>query len=365
MTGFLLLGPLFVLAVITILNALTWPRLQPTLQPTADTLISVLIPARNEAHNLPATLAAWTKCPLPNIEILVLDDHSQDETAAIIRSFTARDARIRLLIGSDLPPGWAGKNWACAQLAETAGGEYLLFTDADVRWQPNALQAALASMENSQADLLALWPTQKTHSLAERLVVPLIPLAVMFFLPIPAAHHLPFASMSAAIGQALLFRRAAYLRSGGHAAIARNPLDDITLARRIKAAGLRLRLVEANHLVTCRMYTSWVEVRDGNAKSLLGTSGNQLLPIFLAVILQGWLFIFPWVWLFWATDPRVPLFAILLGLLMRLLGARVHHQRWQEAVLMPVSVLALGTIALHAASWKLKHGGAVWKGRVV
>lgn len=364
MITLLLVVPLCFLSLVTILNALTWPRLLVT-KPGDPPFVSVLIPARNEARNLPDTLQAWSACRLDRLEILVLDDHSTDQTAAIVAQYAARDARIRLLQGMPLPTGWAGKNWACAQLAEAARGDCLLFTDADVHWQPAALPAALVFLARSQADLLAIWPTQQTISMAERLVVPLIPLTVMFYLPILAAHHLPHSSMAAAIGQALLFRREAYLRCGGHAAIASNPLDDITLARRIKSAGLRLRLVEANRLIFCRMYTNWAEVRDGTAKSLLGSSGNRLWPILLAVLLQCWLFVFPWLLLIKSTERIPALVSILLGTGMRLLGARIHHQRWQEALIMPVSILALAASALQAARWKIRHGGAVWKGRVV
>lgn len=364
MITLLLVIPLCFLALVTILNALTWPRLEAT-EPGDPPFVSVLIPARNEAHNLPETLQAWATCRLGRLEILVLDDHSTDETAAIVAHYATLDARIRLIQGVPLPAGWAGKNWACAQLAEAARGDCLLFTDADVHWQPAGLPTALVFLGNSQADLLAIWPTQQTISMAERLVVPLIPLTVMFYLPILAAHHLPQSSMAAAIGQALLFRREAYLRCGGHAAIAGNPLDDITLARHIKSAGLRLRLVEANHLVTCRMYSNWTEVRDGTAKSLLGSSGNRLWPIHLAVLLQCWLFVFPWFLLVQSTERRTALVAILLGTGMRLLGARSHHQRWQEALIMPVSILALAASALQATRWKIRHGGALWKGRVV
>ena len=366
----LLLLPLCLLCLVTALNALSWPRMKPGVggSITPDAL-SVLIPARNEARNLPQTLQAWVECPHPRLEILVLDDHSQDDTAAIVQSFARRDARIRLLSGKDLPQGWAGKNWACWQLAQEASAEFLLFTDADVRWAPEAPSLALAYLLGTQASLLALWPAQVTLSLAERLVVPLIALAVMFYLPVPAAHHLPFASMSAAIGQALLFRRGDYFSIGGHAALGPNPLDDITLAQNIKRAGLRLRLLLANGLVTCRMYTSWPEVRDGIARSLLGSSGGRLWPLFALVLLQVWLFVFPYVWLAWAMFGGgallAPMLAVLAGLCARLLAALAHQQRWQEALLMPLSVLLLLVIALRAAWWKVKHGGALWKGRVV
>lgn len=366
--GWFLLFSLCLVCLVTIINALTWPRMRPVELKQAPA-VSVLIPARNEAHNLPHTLQAWSLCPQKNLEIIVLDDHSQDATAAIVEDAARRDGRIRLLRGEALPQGWAGKNWACFQLAQAASADILLFTDADVIWQAGALSSALAYLQESQADLLALWPEQITLSLSERLLVPLIPLLVTFFLPVPAAHVLPFASMSAAIGQALLFRRAAYHQIGGHAALRANPLDDITLARNIKSAGLRLRLLEAGRLVACRMYGSWPEVRDGLARSLLGASGNKLVPLFLLVGLLVWLFVFPYLWLLWQVFVggvvALPALAVLLALGVRLLGAVFHHQRWQEAVLMPLSIFLLIGISFRAVEWKFRFGGAFWKGRRV
>ncbi len=373
-----LIFPLTLIVGIATLNALTWPRLKRPEQAPAEEknmpLLSVLIPARNEAHNLPETLSSWLAQRYPRLEILVLDDASEDDTAQIVQSFAARDPRLRLLRGAPLPPGWRGKNWACHQLAQAAQGDYLLFTDADVRWDAEAVEAAMKAAQSLEADLLALWPHQETESWSEYVLVPLIPLAVTFYLPVLAAHHIAHPALAAAIGQALLFRRKAYEAIGGHAALAANPLDDITLAQHIKAHGLALRLVEASQLIRCRMYRSWSEVRNGLSRSLLSAAGNRPWPLLAGVFLQLYLFLLPplgwllsWLFPFGQTLFPRPLFALAYGLSLtaRLIGALVHRQRLSQALLMPLSVTLLVLLAFWGLWQRHRYGGMSWKGRLV
>jgi glycosyltransferase involved in cell wall biosynthesis len=94
--------------------------------------VSLLLPARDEAENLREALPRLARLDYPALEVLVLDDGSTDATAAVVREHAARDPRLRLLTGAELPPGWLGKNWACHQLGAAAAGEVLVFCDADV-----------------------------------------------------------------------------------------------------------------------------------------------------------------------------------------------------------------------------------------
>ncbi|MCB0132945.1 MAG: glycosyltransferase, partial [Caldilineaceae bacterium] len=192
-------GALMVMLTIALVNAASMPRLGRTVSggrrahprdPLAPT-VSILIPARNEARVIGRTLANLRAQSHPIREILVLDDQSEDGTASVVRAQAQSGTRLghspalRLLAGTPLPAGWGGKNWACHQLADAAVGDVLIFTDADVTWRPGALEAALSLLESSQADLLTVWPTQETVTWAERLIVPLMALAVVGYLPLP------------------------------------------------------------------------------------------------------------------------------------------------------------------------------------
>jgi glycosyltransferase involved in cell wall biosynthesis len=162
---------------------------------------SLLVPARDEAHRLPAALAGLAAQDVT--EIVVLDDHSSDATAAVVRQAAAADPRVRLVRGTPPPPGWTGKNWACQQLAMTARGEILLFCDADVLLAPGAVGACWAQMCAQHAEVFSVFPRQYTVTLGERLLVPLIDDVLLAFLP-HRLLSLPVPSAAAANGQLIM-----------------------------------------------------------------------------------------------------------------------------------------------------------------
>jgi chlorobactene glucosyltransferase len=267
---------LFILWLTAVTNLFFFPRLAEG-KPGTTPLVSILIPARNEGPTIGQTIASLRRQSYTDFELLVLDDESDDDTAAQVRRAAGDDGRCRLLSGQPLPAGWLGKNWACHQLAQAARGDYLLFSDADVHWRPEALDGLLALAEREQSDLLTIWPTQQTVTWSERLVVPLMALAILAYLPVLPVHHTRWRAFAAANGQCLLFRRAAYDRSGGHAAVRDDIVEDVTLARRVKAASGRLRMADGGGLISCRMYDGWPAVRDGFAKNILSGHGGPLL----------------------------------------------------------------------------------------
>lgn len=332
--------------------------------------VSILIPARNEAARIGPTVAALLAQTYPAFEVLVLDDDSTDGTAEVARRAARGDPRFCLRQGAPLPPGWVGKNWACHQLAQRANYDLLLFTDADVCWQPDALAAAVAQLQDSRADLLTVWPTQTTVTWSERLVVPLMALAVLAYLPVWLAHDSPHPAAAAANGQALLFRRTAYRKCGGHDGVRSEVIEDVRLAQRVKAAGLRLRMADGNGLVITRMYRCWQEVRDGYAKNILAGHWNSPALLAFSTLFHLLIFVGPWLWLaagalghLQAGWPLWPLALIGLGLGIRGLTAWMTGQRLLDALWLPVSVLLMSWIAGQALWWRLLYGGPVWKGR--
>ena len=262
------------MVIITLSNWWAFPSLKVSEMSDGAPSVSVMIPARNEAAVIAETVPEVLLQTYHRFEFLLLDDHSDDGTAAVAQESAASDSRFHILDGSPIPPGWLGKNLTCEQLAAGAKGEILISVDADVLWQPGALAALLCEMERSGADMLAVWPTQHTVTWAERCCVPLMALAIHAYLPVLGVHYTRCALLAAANGQCIAFRRRAYRRLGGHAAVRGNVLDDVGLARLAKKAGLRLRMAEADGLITCRMYHGWQSVRDGYAKNILAGFGN-------------------------------------------------------------------------------------------
>lgn len=344
-------------------NLIFFPRLHSR-RPESTPFVSVLIPARNEGAIIGATLRAWQAQDYPAYEIIVWDDQSTDDTALIVKLYSEADSRIKLAQGDALPDGWAGKNWACHNLAQQASGAFLLFSDADVRWQPDALASLVAHQQRTNAALLTIWPTQQTETWAERLCVPLMAFVILGYLPILAVHHLPFGIFGAANGQCMLWEKRAYAQVGGHAAVANTVLDDVTLARLAKGQGLRLRMADGNRLIQTRMYTDWPSVRDGFSKNILAGYGNSVLALIAATLFHWVVFLLSFVLLLSPGYRSLALLWIIMAFLLRALSAWYTHQRVWDALLLPISVLLMTRIAAQAVYWH-RTGGPRWKGRTL
>jgi chlorobactene glucosyltransferase len=356
---------LIVISLIVIVNLAAFPRLKPSAR-AVEQSISVLIPARNEAAVIAETVRSLLAQTADRLEVILLDDGSTDGTGDLALDAAAGDPRLRVIRGQPLPEGWLGKNWACHQLAEQAAGDFLIFTDADVRWGAGALSAVAALADQKHADLLTVWSTQETVTWGERLIIPLMALVILGYLPAPLVHHTRLSAFAAANGQCLAFRRAAYRQVGGHAAVRRSIIEDISMARRIKRAGLRLWMADGNELIRCRMYRSWREVRDGYAKNILAGYGGRVSLLLLASVFHWLIFIAPLIWLIFGGIDRGWALALLgIGIGVRALTAAFTHQRVIDALLMPLSCLLMTVIAARAIEWQWRYGGPRWKDRAI
>lgn len=359
-----------VISIITLMNVFTFTRLRPKPAP-ADfkPFVSIMIPARNEAAVIGETIRRILAQDYTNFELFVLDDDSDDGTAKIVREAAGDDPRVTILQGESLPSGWLGKNWACHQMSKQARGDLLLFTDADVRWEPAALSTLLAEMQRTRTDLYTVWPTQHTETWSERLVVPLMAFAIGAYLPVIGTYHSPFAAFGAACGQCMVWKRDTYDKTGGHAAVRDNVLEDVTLARMVMTGGGRLHMADGGGVIGARMYQDWPSVRNGYAKNILAGYGS-VFALLLATVFHWLLFLFPVAWLafgwfFNSTSwPLVPLTLTAAGITIRALTAAFSHQRVMDALFMPVSVLLMTVIATHSIRWHYT-GGPRWKGRTV
>jgi chlorobactene glucosyltransferase len=267
---FLPLSALCLLAAAFCLQAVLRERLAPTLAPGAtlvtQPLISVLIPARDEAERIGACLAGLAGQSYRNFELLVVDDHSSDATAAIVRSYTAQMPTLDVLPSIALPAGWAGKCWACWQAAGSARGDWLLFLDADVMPRPELLAALVAHAESRSLDLLTLMPFQQLGSLAERVIMPAFFALLYDLYPLDQVSD-PRSPIAFANGPCLLIRRKVYFATGGHQAVRASILEDTELGRIVKAAGYRLEATLAPDLIAARMYAGWASLAEGLGKN--------------------------------------------------------------------------------------------------
>lgn len=352
------------LSLTTIINVLIFPQLQISDSFTESHKISILIPARNEEHNIERSVHSIISQTYRNFELIVLNDNSTDATGSILNSIAESDTRIQVLNGKPLPAGWMGKNWACHQLSQNATGEIIIFTDADVIWSPHALRSIVSAMQSNQADLFTVWSTQETRTFAERLTVPLISYAILTYLPVLMTHYSPFPIFAAANGQCMAWKRKAYNKIGGHTVVASHVLDDVTLARLSKKARLHLRMADANTLIHCRMYLHWGEIRAGFAKNILAGYGGRVSALVMSIIFHTVVYILPLFFLIVSVEYRL-WSAVFLAQIMviRILSASFTHQRKRDALLMPLSVILLTIIAIQSIIWHYT-GRARWKGRI-
>ena len=191
----------------------------PCADPGRQPFVSILVPARNEERNIARCIESLLAQEYLEFEVIVLNDNSSDRTAEILTELQARSPRLRVLPGKSLPAGWVGKNYACHQLAHAAKGDFLFFTDADTWHHPQTLAKSMSALNSEGGDLLSAIPQEEVQSLSERMVVPFMHFAVLCFLPLRWIwnHASPLFSFS--VGQFMFFRRTAYERIGGHAAI--------------------------------------------------------------------------------------------------------------------------------------------------
>lgn len=361
--------------LLVFLNTLNNLRiLQQPLPPSGWTdvpLVSVLVPARNEERNIARCLRSLLAQDYPRLEVLVLDDASEDETARIVKELACQDDRLRLLQGQPLPPNWHGKAYACYQLARAARGHWLLFTDADTEHAPQAVSATVYMAQQEGADLLSVFPELIAGSWGERLMLPIIPFALLAGLPLAFVHRRRAPRAAVALGPFMLFSRRGYWRCGGHAAVRANIVDDLGLAEEVKVAGGRLVLADGSHLVRARMYHGLRELWYGISKSAFAALHYSWWALTAALLSSSALFLGPFLFLFlgwWRgyVGPawqELPLMQIALIWAASLAIARRFRMSYGMALLRPLTIAVTALILLHSA-WSARWGqGNEWKGR--
>jgi hypothetical protein len=340
-----------------IVNALMLRRTADVEASIGDERVSILMPVRNEARRVQASLrSVLTQQGLRDAEIIVLDDESTDGTGDIARSVAGVAATV--VKGTTPPSGWLGKTWACQQLADAAHGSALAFVDADVTLSPHAAAAAVRTMRAAGFDFVCPYPRQLPGCLLGLLTQPLLQWSWLTFLPLRVAESSPRPSLSAANGQFFVVDADAYRRAGGHAAVRGEVLEDIALARALKAVGCRGGIVDGSRIATCRMYDGNRDLVNGYAKSLWSAFGSTA-GAGGVVLMMLVLFVLPW-----TLTPTTPWawFAAAAGPASRVVAAARTRGNVLLALLHPLAIVCFGVLAVVSV---LRHrtGRTAWKGR--
>ena len=362
------------------------PQLQQNRQqPAPDTTLTLVIPAYNEASNISACLESVLSSELPCTDwtVLVVDDDSTDDTTVLARrtaeSHCGSTPVVTLLQAGPRPHDqrWVGKNWACARAMEQVTSTWVVFIDADVRLRPDALRRALGQAMEEQADLLSLAPRLRCGCLAEWMVQPIMASLLGLGFPIVAAND-PDASVAFAAGPFMLFRRSTYERIGGHRALAAEVVEDLALARRIKADGYQLRYLLGLDALDLRMYADLPALWEGWTKNwFLGLDRDPLKAIGAAAVVLL-MFSLPWlltpaaVVLLWLLPQLALAWCWILGLAMLSIIQQLLLRLWTKQSfdlplthwwLMGAGGLLVGAIG-PVSVWRTISGqGWTWKGR--
>ena len=347
-----------------------------------QTSLTVVIPAFNEAANISACVncVLLSSQPCADWSVLVIDDESSDATLNLARRAAAADSsRCRVIQAGPRPRGerWVGKNWACSRAMDRIQSDWVLFIDADVRLQPDALRRALKQAMDEQTDLFSLAPRLECGCLSEWMVQPIMASLLGLGFPLEATND-PATDVAFAAGPFMLFSTNAYTAIGGHRELADAVVEDLALARRIKSGGYRLRYRLGLDAVSLRMYQDLPALWEGWTKNwFLGLDRSVLRSLGAsAVVVQ--MFALPWLLLpaalmlllllpergaFWLVLLGLSVLALVQQVLLRLWTQRRFELPMRHWWLMGAGGLLIGLIG-PVSVWRTLTGrGWTWKGR--
>ena len=361
----------FMLNLILNLRSLKKPHRDSKI-PEPAPLVSVLIPARDEETNIATCLESLRKQDYPNFEVLVLDDNSSDDTTNIVNRIAAADNRIQLIRGKPLPEGWAGKPFACHQLAKMAKGSWLLFVDADTTHASHMLRSLLALAFRLRSSLLSGFPRQLATSLPQKIAIPVLYFIIFSWFPLWWLQRSKKMRPSLAIGQLLLFPREEYWRIGGHKAVKSRILEDVWLGVEVNRHGGRQVAVDLSPVVSCNMYQSVRAMCEGFIKWIYSVAA--LSPVALiGLMIAGYLFFlapFYWLWndLFVKSTPsdwgHILIFQVAVIIFMRWLVDSHFKEPVVSTLLHPIGFSFLLITSIYAGVRQTLGAGVRWKKRL-
>jgi glycosyltransferase involved in cell wall biosynthesis len=333
------------------------------------TPLSICIPARNEEKSIGAALTCLLASDHDAYEVLVLDDHSEDNTAAIVSNWMSQTDKVKLISSAPLLPGWNGKQHACWQLAQAAKHDFLLFLDADVRVKTDALKRILAERSIRDVSLLSGFPRQETGTFSEKLLIPMMHYILLCYLPLDRMRATTDPGFAAGCGQLFLAKKSDYFACGGHSAIQGSRHDGIQLPRAFRRAGFSTDLFDATDLATCRMYETFLQVQRGLLKNATeGIANSRLIVPFTVLLLGG--SILPLIllavgWLQGWSLASMGFLLMLSGLawLPRLIAANRFRQPLLGAFFHPVAISWFVTLQWIALIRQLLGLKTRWRGR--
>lgn len=327
--------------------------------------VGVIVPSRNEAHEIEACIDSLPAMDCPSMEVTALDGNSTDGTWEKLQAYGDRIVSIR---EEKSPEGWTGKNWGAYTGYRLSKGELILFTDADMTFGAGLLKTATRTLIGERIHMLALSPEMKMETFWEKTVLPFFAQFVMLLF-LPQLMNRDVGRWSMANGQFMLMHRASYEAAGTHSGISGRIVEDIALAQKFREHDMKVRFYLPGEYLSTRMYRGLGEMKEGIVRDLDASMGNAYgLYILDLLYLALTLFIpFPLIWYSAASGQWTLLFIALLSLpfvLLRMLIFQIGTgSPAAYSLLFPISAGAYIFMAGSALPHSLTGKPVQWKGR--
>jgi glycosyltransferase involved in cell wall biosynthesis len=328
--------------------------------------VSIIVPARNEAEHIRQTLVQLLALDYPNYEIIAVNDRSNDRTGPIMDEVAARleaPGRLKIVHVSELPAGWLGKTHAMWNAGQQATGEWLLFTDADVLFKPDALRRAVAYAEAERADHVVLFPRMIMKQPGERMMIAFFQ-ALFVFGHRPWKVADPKAQDHMGVGAFNMVRRSAYNAVGTYLALRMEVIDDMKLGKVIKNAGFVQRNVFGEDLISLHWAKGAFGIVNNLTKNFFALLSFQWWRTVASIVAMGFLNLGPFlgVWLAhgWARLPYAVALSSLFGIYYGMSSMSAVPAYY--FFLHPVSTSLFMYTLLRSMVHTLANGGIVWRG---
>jgi chlorobactene glucosyltransferase len=332
--------------------------------------VSVLIPARDEEINIAGCLKSLLDQDYPNYEILVLDDNSADHTWRILTRYAKKSEKLKVYKGKTLPREWVGKQYACQQLIEKAGGEYIMFTDADTVHSRSSISWAVTNMLRHNADFMSAYLHHLIGSVGEALIVPAIYIMTTILMPLWKIPQRNSSFFSFAIGQFMVCRRESLLAIGGYSSFKDSVVEDISFARAMKEHGYKTIFLDAKNYITCRMYHSFKEAFKGFVKSMFGALHQSILflgALFVVVAAVIEIPVLNLIHQFYSGEGNILLSLVPVSMFSGLWFIVLRDRKISPSITLSYPILFL-MVMIMAVTSTVRTGflkGVEWKGRLV
>ena len=327
--------------------------------------VTAVVPCRNEERAVEAAVSSLLAQDLPGLRVVAVDDRSTDATGAILDRLAGRDPRLEVVHVGALPPGWLGKNHACAAGAARARSEWILFTDGDVVFAPDALRRALRLAVERRLGHLAMLPRFLAPGIAERAFVTafaslLAPATRLWELPYPGTRG------GFGVGAFNLVRRADYEAAGGHARIAMEVVDDLKLGLLLRRSGVPQGVADSDGHVSVRWQHGFLASALGLVKNAFAALEYRTGLALAAAALGAFAALGPLLLALLAPSHVARLLAaaaLALSVLHHAISARgLARTSGVEGLLLPPCLLVLSAVLVASAAAALLRGGVTWRG---